>query len=186
MPLPPKGDPQRPLRLAVRSTRFLGILFIGLGMCGTMPMVWAGMRGGPAAGFGVMAVIVLSTVLIYFGPGSLYLMCSVFIARRRTWAVITALALVGIHLLFMSVGLGALLVAFFSGSSHFDDAFLLIPAAVVLLVLIALAQLAYHLSKCFEAIRQAPLDVQRGFEPLPAVVLAQLSPGEAHGPSTPG
>ena len=46
MALPPKGDPQRPLALAVRSTRILGILFIGLGLCGTLPMMLAPAAAG--------------------------------------------------------------------------------------------------------------------------------------------
>jgi hypothetical protein len=78
MALPPKGDPQRPLALAVRSTRVLGILFIGIGALGMLPTFTMGMRGARGATLSVaaMAGVIVTTTLIYFGPGALYLVCS--------------------------------------------------------------------------------------------------------------
>ena len=172
MALPPKGDPQRPLKLAVRSTRVLGILFCALGMCGTLPMLYLGLAR-PAAGAGGgggiarMAFVGLSTILVYFGPGALYLVCAVFIARRRTWAVITAMVLAAIQLLFITFGMVMFVIMFLSNAGTTPTYVMSFPLGIMLLVILALAQLEYHLSKCFEAIRLAPLDVQRGFEPLP-------------------
>ena len=198
MALPPKGDPQRPLALAVRSTRFLGILFTGLGMCGTVPMFLVGVRGigrgGAGGGGGMplasMGLAAISTIVMYFGPGALYLVCSIFIARRRTWAVITAMVLAGIQILFLLVGLGGLAIMYLSaaGARSSSAVYLLIPLALVVFIILALAQLEYHLSKCFEAIRRAPLDVQRGFEPLqpaPVMPVVPPPPGESHGHSIP-
>jgi hypothetical protein len=172
MPLPPKGDPQRPLRLAVRSTRILGILFVAIGLLGMLPIFF--LRGGRGAGAGgglslaLMSVVAMTTILIYVAPGALYLVCAVFIGRRRTWAVITAMVLAGIQLAFLMLGLVSLLVMFLSAAPGARSMTALIPLGIGALVLVALAQLEYHLSKCFEAIRHAPVDEQRGFEPLPA------------------
>jgi hypothetical protein len=173
MALPSKGDPQRPLALAVRSTRILGILFIGLGLCGTLPMLFLGIRraggtgGAGGAPVGMIAFATLSTIVIYFGPGALYIVCSIFLARRRTWAVITAMVLAGIQLLFIAFGLVSLAIVYFSAAAPARMGFIWIPIGVTVLIMLALAQLEYHLSRCFEAIRLAPVDVQRGFEPLP-------------------
>jgi hypothetical protein len=189
MALPPKGDPQRPLHLAVRSTRVLGILFIALGACGMLPMFYLGLARGRTPGggmpMGAMAMLGISTILFYFGPGAAYLVCSIFIARRRTWAVITAMVLAAIQLLFITFGLVALLVMFLSAGAR--SLGILIALAIAVLLILALAQLEYHLSKCFEAIRRAPIDVQRGFEPLPAVPVVPIvdAPGESDGHSLP-
>ncbi len=172
MPLPPKGDPQRPLHLAVRSTRVLGILFLALGLWGTVPMFLAGMRSArPVSTFG-MGVIALSMVFIHFGPGALYLVCSVFLARRRTWAVITAMIIAGVQLAYMllAFAFGGLALNLFSAPAA-PSALVLVAFGVSMLIFLALAQLEYHLSKCFEAIRLAPIEVQRGFDPLPATPL---------------
>ena len=201
MALPPKGDPQRPLALAVRSTRFLGILFIGLGMCGTVPLFLRGLgvatRPAATTPLAAMGFVALGTILLYFGPGALYLVCSVFIARRRTWAVVTAMVLAGFHILLLAIAMAAVGVVYFSAVARARSSagYLLIPIGVVVAFIVALAQLEFHLSKCFEAIRRAPVDMQRGFEPLPLAHLAPAAqpvpppppadiplPGDSHGP----
>ena len=184
MALPPKGDPQRPLALAVRSTRILGILFCALGMCGTLPMLYLGLARGPGGtgggGLARMAFVGVGTILVYFGPGALYLVCAVFIARRRTWAVITAMVLAAIQLLFICFGMAMFLIMMLSGGAGAPLIAMLFPLALMLLVMAALGQLEYHLSKCFEAIRLAPLEMQRGFDPLPPapVIPVVSTPGE--------
>ena len=147
MALPPKGDPQRPLALAVRSTRVLGIVFIGIGALGMLPTFTMGMRGARGATLSVamMAVVIVTTTLIYFGPGALYLVCSNFIARRRKWAIVTAMVLAGIQILLICVGLVMVTMLYFSAAPQTRSSAVFIPLALTLLILLALAQLEYHL-----------------------------------------
>ena len=180
MSLPPKGHPHRPLALAVRSTRILGIVFIGLGAVGMLPILGGISRAGGVVSVAVMSLSALFMTLAYFGPAALYLVCSIHLARRRKWAVITAMVLAGIHILLIVGGIVMTTLMAFSDAPAALKWRLVLPAAITLLILAALAQLEYHLSKCFEAIHHAPLNVQRGFEPLeimqPAVPVV-LVPG---------
>jgi len=178
MALPPKTDPQRPLALAVRSTRVLGIVFIGIGALGMLPTFTMGMRGagGATLSIATMALIVVTATLTYFGPGALYLVCSNFIARRRKWAIVTAMVLAGIQILLICAGLVTLTTVYFSPAPQARSSAVLIPLALTLLILLALAQLEYHLWRCFEAIRLSPVDMQRGFDTLqPASVIPLAS-----------
>ena len=185
MALPPEGDPQRPLHLAVRSTRILGIVFIVLGAVGMLPTLLGIQRaGGIRLSIASLILLALFMSLVYFGPGALYLVCSIHIARRRKWAVVTAMVLAGIQLLLILAGVVMMTFMAFSDAPAALKWTLILPAAVTLLIFLALAQLEYHLSKCFEAIRLAPLDVQRGFDPLPAAPLvpAALVSGDDDAP----
>lgn len=166
MALPPKGSPQRPLHLAIRSTRLLGIVFLVFAGCGTMPMFYMARGGGGGGmptwyGLSMMAGL----LLLYFAPGALYLVCAVFMRRRRTWAVVVAMVVAGMQLLFLLVGLIALIVT----QPMRETPAIFIPLGVMALLIVALGQLEYHLARSFEAIRQSPVDVQRGFEPLPVI-----------------
>ena len=148
-----------------------------------LPTFTMGMRGagGATLSIATMALIVVTATLTYFGPGALYLVCSNFIARRRKWAIVTAMALAGIQILLICAGLVTLTTVYFSPAPQARSSAVLIPLALTLLILLALAQLEYHLWRCFEAIRLAPVDMQRGFEPLqpaPAIPLV-LAPGDA-------
>ena len=181
MALPPKGDPRRPLHLAVRSTRILGILFIVLGAIGMLPTLLGIQRaGGIRLSIASMILLALFMSLVYFGPGALYLVCSIHIARRRTWSVVTAMVLAGIQLLLILAGVAMMTFMALSDAPAALKWTLVLPAAVTLLIFLALAQLEYHLSKCFAAIRLAPVDVQRGFDPLPGAPLVPVAlvPGD--------
>jgi hypothetical protein len=164
MPLPPKGDPRRPLHLAIRSTRVLAAIFLLFGSCAFLPLL---MTGGMRGGMEVFSLI--SVVLFYMGPGVIYLLCSIYLQRRQFWAVLTSLILASIQLLITLAGVIAFVVLVFSQSNSSFN-FTIIPIVLLLIVILALAQLIYHLTLSFEAIKHVPIDEQRGFEPiLPAL-----------------
>lgn len=177
MALPPKGDPQRPLHLAVRFSRIAGFLFIGLGTWATLLHFFSMRRAGNAILIGSLAEVALASSLVYFGPGAIYLVCSVFIARRRRWAVFTAMVLAGIQILLIGWALVMFAKHFVSADPAARDWSVVLPLGITLLISLVLAQLEHHLTKSFEAIRLAPVDVQRGFEPLPAAPLVPVALG---------
>jgi hypothetical protein len=158
MGLPARGDPRRPLQLAVRSTRLLAGLFLMLGTCAISTML---IRGGPMRRG---AALDLGVLLIYVGPGALYLIVSMYLQRRRFWAVVVGLVLASIQLFFTVGGAAMLLFAVVRGAS-----ISIIPIVLVVFVMLALGQLIYHLALSFEAIKyEPPGQNPHGFEPLVA------------------
>src|SRR4051794_36541367 len=102
MALPVKGDIRRPLALAIRSTRLLGVMFIVMGLFATLPFLL--MRGGRSAGMEWMYVLLGAIALFfYMGPGVVYLLCALSMKRGRAWAVTTALILAGLQGAFVLV-----------------------------------------------------------------------------------
>ena len=166
LPLPPKGDPQRPLSLAIRSTRLLGIVLILFGFVALLPFA--------ATPRGISLLLTIVIALFYLGPGVLYLLCAIFLKRRRLWAVVVALVLASIQLLLAILGIVTFAIQMFS-ALHMNSmgAFAIIPLIVILFFIAAFVQLIYHLSCCFEAIKFSPPEFQRGFEPL--VVQPQIT-----------
>lgn len=163
MALPPKGDPRRPLHLAVRSLRVLGVILVLFSLCTlgptTLPMLRSG-RGGP----GNFPVFLVLAVLVYLVPGVLYLVFSIFLARRERWAVIGGLVLASVHGALSLLALVSMALVAATGQVPGPA---VIPLVVMALVVVALAQLIYHLARSFEAIRYPPFGVEeRGFEPL--------------------
>ncbi|HWP39779.1 MAG TPA: hypothetical protein VNL70_02550 [Tepidisphaeraceae bacterium] len=160
MPLPPKGDPRRPLHLAVRSMRLLGIVLLILGSFSLMPVV-AAIRRGPDPRF---AFAVVTVLMVYVVPGVLYLLGSVFLSRRRPWAIVVGLVLASVQLIFCLLGL-IILLAVWTGQS--DESFgIVVAGAATVLLSAAFAQLIYHLAKSFEAIRHPPIEELHAFQPL--------------------
>jgi hypothetical protein len=161
MALPPKGDPRRPLHLAIRSTRLLAIIFLLFGSCVFIPFL----IGRTARGIAPFAV---ASALIYTGPGAAYLVFSIYMKRRKFWAVVCATVLASIQLLLTLIGGIFGIIAVWHGPLPLD-ATELIPMAILAFVILALSQLIYHLALSFEAIKHVPPDEQqRGFEPLMA------------------
>jgi hypothetical protein len=194
MALPPKGDPRRPLVLAIRSTRLFGILFLLFGLCSTLPMLmmrgrFMGMRGAGSGGISLimLAVYVVMPMLVYFGPGIAYLITSVYLGRRTGWAIVLGLVVTSIHLLMMllaGVGVGAMIVSVSQDPRQSGIIMVVLAATLVCVFIAALIQLLYHLAKSFEAIKYVPPDTQYGFEP---IVSAQVAPSPATPtPSAPG
>jgi hypothetical protein len=161
MALPKRGDPQRPLVLAIRSMRLLGIILIGFSILAMLPILLSGRaRTSPGAVIGIG--------FMYVGPGILYLLCAIFLKRRRIWAIFTGLLLASIQLLLtivMTLIACIMLLKWEPRMSAFFG-YAMIPLAITLLLVTALVQLIYHLSKSFEAIKYSPIEQQRGFEPM--------------------
>jgi hypothetical protein len=174
MALPPKGNPRRPMHLAIRSMRLLGIIqlcFVALTM---LPMLLMMRRG-----FGMsFAVVELASATLYLVPGIMYLVCAIYLKRRAFWAIIVGISLASIQLLFLLIGAVAFMI-FLIGAQPPGTAW--IPLGVIGILILALVQLIYHLAKSFEAIKYPP-DEQRGFEPL---LIATSTPLDAAMPPTP-
>jgi hypothetical protein len=151
MAIPPRGDPRRPLHLAVRSTRVLAIIFLLFGTCASIPMLIQGalpMRGRMFLNLGVF--------IVYVGPGVVYFVTAIYMKRRQFWAVILALVMASIQLLFALLGISVLLIAEMRRPA---SSVAMIPAGVLIFVILALS---------FNAIRYTPVEEQHGFEPLMA------------------
>ena len=73
MPLPPRGNPRRPLHLAVRSTRLLGIILVCFGAFSMFPMLLMFRRGVGMSPTWMQ----LSVAVFYLAPGILFLVCSI-------------------------------------------------------------------------------------------------------------
>jgi hypothetical protein len=161
MQVPPKGDPQRPIELAIRSTRLLGVASTAFGLV----MVFA---------FGYFnrfqhfrKYFIGMGMLVWFIPGVLFLTASWFIRRRSRAGVITALATAGVQGLFA--------IAIFAGTLTLEPVSP-IPVLVSALWAVALGQLLVHLWKSLESVRLDTGHV-RGFDAvaahLPAARAAQ-------------
>jgi len=177
MALPPRGDPRRPLHLAIRSTRVLAILFLLFGTCAFIPML---MQGGMPRRGGLFLGV--SDLLFYIGPGAAYLVFSLFLRQRQFWAVVAALVLASIQLILTLFFAGALLIATLRQP---NSSISLIAGGMVALVILALGQLIYHLALSFEAIKYGSVEQQHGFEPLMVQpVDLPAPPGDSKGPPT--
>jgi hypothetical protein len=191
MALPPKGDVRRPLHLAVRSTRLLGILFVLFGTCtlGSLFYGLAGVRGG-VGGAGQPEVVAMTAAsAVYFTPGVLFILFSIFLKQRKTWAVVGAIVLSSLCVLLLLIGMFGLVMA--ASVADMPPAVFFITAGVVTFVALALGQLIYHLARSFQAIKQPPFgEEERGFEPLPARQVVTQRPAPAgvptHGPEKSG
>ena len=155
MALPPLGDPRRPLHLAIRSTRLLGVLFILLGLITPLPTLHL------THSLLELPWPIVGASLIHLVPGLLYVLCAVLLRRRKRSALISALGLVAVHCV-MTAGSLAVYSGLLVAQTH-DATFLVGALLVMMLAMAALGQLFFHLTKSFKAIDLPPLD-----EPLDA------------------
>jgi hypothetical protein len=152
MHVPPRGDPQRPIELAIRSTKLLGVASVAFGLV----MVFA---------FGYFnrflhfrKYFIGMGMLVWFVPGVLFLTASWFMRRRSRAGVFTALATSWVQAIFAAAILfGSLTVQPVSP----------VPVTVAALWAAALAQLIVHLWKSLESVRLDRGHV-RGFEAVAA------------------
>jgi hypothetical protein len=87
--------------------------------------------------------------------------------------------------MFVLVGVVAMLVFSFAPNSDMPTPFL-IGVGVMAVVVLALAQLVYHLARSFQAIREPPYGRdERGFEPVMATP-AMNQPAASNQPIEPG
>jgi hypothetical protein len=178
MAVPPRGDPQRPLHLAIRSIRVLALLFLLVASCGFGSILAAGRR---------MPFIVGGAILVfYFLPGIAYVFFAIYMKQRKFWAVVAALVLASLQCFVALIALAMSIVLTFHAGG---DPSAIIGLVTTAFVFAALAQLVYHLAKSFESIKYVPIEMQRGFEALPVqpIVPAETSPtGENDGSSIQG
>ncbi len=158
MALPPKGDPRRPLYLAIRSTRMLAIFFLLFGIFGAAALFIP--RGMSSR---AQTLITILTLMAYIGPGAAYLVFSIYLKQLRFWAVVGALVLASLQL---AMGAIITIVIVIAAVSRPLNQFILMSLAIMALVGVAIAQLIYHLAKSFDAIKYISMDEQRGFEPI--------------------
>lgn len=158
MPLPPQGDPNRPLQLAVRSSRALGVMFVALGGLSIVPMML--MSGGISPG---VRVVVASAAVLYLLPGVFYLVVASFLERRAAWAVTTGIVVASFHGLFALIAL-AKFSRLLTGGGGFGGRAVL-SATLLLLWLATTGQLVYHLWRSYGAVRLTG-SAQRGFAPI--------------------
>jgi hypothetical protein len=164
--LPPKGDPRRPLHLAVRSARVLGILFVLLGLCGTLPLMLAGGWAGPGMMTGIIGIAVL---LIYFGPGICYLVFASYLSNYRPWAVTATLVVASLHTLLVLLAFIGIVVRVLGAGGGSGMNVGVIPLAIALLVVLAMGQMIYHLVLSYESVRHPPFGREtayQGFAPI--------------------
>ncbi len=176
MALPPKGDPRRPMHLAIRSMRLLGVILILLSLLGMLPLFFI-----PAARPGVSKILMIfffGALLIYLIPGVLFLIFSIFLKRRQAWAIIGGIVLSSILLLIAVIALAGVLVNF-ATVGHTPAA--LIGLVMSVLFVAAFTQLIIHLSQSFKALKYFPVDEQRGFEVAP---VAPIVPSVVRDPSS--
>ena len=167
MPLPPKGDPRRPMHLAIRSMRLLGIILILLTLLGFVPFLY--ISGGGRAVPRLMLMFFFSALVIYLIPGVLFLIFAIFLKRRQFWAVVGGIVLSSILLIFSLLSLVAVLLNF-ATAGHTPVGF--IGLMISMLFLAAFTQLIIHLSQSFKALNYFPVEEQRGFEVAPVAPIA--------------
>ena len=182
MALPPKGDPRRPLRLAIRSTRLLGGVLLLFGTCALAPFMYMLRSGSGVAASMPPAWTMMMMVLFYFIPGALFMVLSIFLGRRQHWAVVCSLVLSSL--------LGIVFLLAFTGFAvsvlSNPQLRMAVPAAIIFLFALAVGQLIYHLSKSFEAIKLPPFGQEiRGFEPLPVRPVMGAPPVDPPPPASP-
>jgi hypothetical protein len=178
MALPPKGDPRRPLHLAIRSTRVLGVILLLFGTCALMPFMMYMSRAGPRGAASAPPMwMTFMVALVYFIPGALFMVLSMFLGRRQSWAIVCALVLASLLTFFFLFAFAGFVVGVLSRSE--PRAWMAIPVVLIALFGLAVGQLIYHLCKSFEAIKYPPFGQDfRGFEPLPVqrVMTAPVDP----------
>ena len=152
MTLPPKDDLLRPVYLAVRGLRLLGVLFILLGAVTALQ----GLR--PGASPKTMSFIGLTHAM----PGALYLLCALLLLRGRRSSVFAAMGLAMAHFILVAGNLAAYVSMLVAGGT--SPRVLFVALTVGFLTVAALAQLMYHLVKSLTVLR-APVDQEESFSP---------------------
>jgi len=142
---PAEAHPYRPLLLAARSTRLLGVLFLLIGVLTPVPSL----RQGVSV-FELPQDIVVAS-LTHVLPGLAYLVCSLLLRRRRRTGLIVAFGLTLAHTIMVVGNLAAyfrLLLLEGHGTRR-----LFISLVVGFLVVAALGQLMWHLVKSFRVVK---------------------------------
>jgi hypothetical protein len=146
--LPPKGDPARPLHLAVRSSRLLGAASV---LCGLVVILAFGYFNRYTL---YRKHFIAGGMIVWFVPGVLLATCSHFLARRRKGAAVAAMVVA------FSQGVCAAALLYFSVTLTPVSP---IPVILAALWVAAIVQLLHHLWRSLRAI-EVDVDHVRGFE----------------------
>ena len=145
MPLPPKGDPVRPVYLAARSLRLLGTLFILIGLLTPVPAL---KNGHPLTRLPPGTII---TALSHAVPGVLYLLSAALLLRGTRAGVFAAMGLAMVHFVLVVGNLARFVQLLVLREA--SPRFLFIALTIGFLTVAALAQLMYHLVKSLRVLR---------------------------------
>ena len=174
-PVPPRGDPQRPIELTIRSTRTLGFVctLFGLVMMVAFGYLNRYLRFRPH--------FIALGMVVWFVPGVLFLTASHFMRRRSRAAVVSAMVTAGAQIVFAA----AMFVGSLTGQPVSP-----VPVVLTALWVAALGQLVLHLRRSLESVRVDTEHV-RGFEAVdvstaPRPVLPVDSPNAADTPTAKG
>jgi hypothetical protein len=140
--MPPRGDPRRPLYLAVRSMRLLGLVFLLFG-------------GGLFSAIAHLSVWLAPLALL---PGLLQLTLATGLYHRQRWALGAAIAFTWAQVVAAGVAVPVLSFIFHHHILFFVGSILWLAAVI---------QLLYHLRRSFHAIREHAFEGPAGFEVTP-------------------
>jgi hypothetical protein len=159
--LPPKDDPRRPLHLAIRSVRLLGI---GIILIGALTMIPYMLRGRVLAPSLIMLEAMISRFVCFVVPGTLLILAGICLKKRQLWALVTTLLVTGV-LCIVCLFAATVMIAIMSVSP--GEWRVVFPLAIFAVLGLALVQLVYYLARSFEGIRYPPFEMEeRGFEPI--------------------
>ena len=169
MAIPSRDDPRWPLYLAVRNLSALSMILLFIGGLVTVPLFAHG-DFWTVAGF----------MLVLLTPGAILFFLTVMIYRRNRWAVVVAIALVGMIGLVLAAVLVMLLHHFgvidLARGRNLGGGLLVVLAATLLFVA---GKAIYRLSLSFPAIALPALR-DTGFEPVMQQAVPQpVLPAEA-------
>lgn len=145
MPLPPVGDPVRPVYLAARSLRLLGTLFVVIGLL-TLVLAMKNSRAPARLPPGTIV-----TALSHAVPGVLYLLSAALLLRGTRAGVFAAMGLAMAHFILVVGNLAKFVQLLVLREA--PPRFLFIALTVGFLTVAALAQLMYHLVKSLRVLR---------------------------------
>ena len=159
MPHPHRpGDPWEMMELAVSSLRLLGGILLLFSALATM-IVFLRDR----LTFGGLAWEAWARGLMYVPPGLIFLVLAHFLARRRRWAAVAAIALTTIAFVAVLLSWASLAMLML----HEQSWMMLTVVAFGFAVVFAVGRLLFHLTKTFDAMRQLqPRERERSFEPI--------------------
>ena len=185
MTIPRRGDPRRPLQLAVRSCPVLGVLAPLGSTCAVGPLF---VGGGRRSGDPMEVIGVVMSLLLYGGVGAAYLVFAHHMQRRRTWAVVAALSLTGIGLLFISPGTLTMAVMLLAGvfklpgNTGSFTGIMWGSVAFEAVIAAALGQLVCWLARSFPDLRtRLALGEARGFNVVPMAGVQREGSGPEDG-----
>lgn len=149
MPIPPKGDPDRPLGLAVNAARTMGGISIAVGLMAGC-FIFADLGEAPPgfrATIWILGFIMAGLCLV---PGVLYFVFASRLRAYKGWAAVVLLVMASLQTLLLALNLArGLLQLAASKESSAGDVVLIF---IVIFFLVGVLLIVY-LSKSFTAIR---------------------------------